>query len=85
MQIENRLTELSDKELESLHGNAIRLAQSGTAAQRAGAELVLPKIGDEVSRRIELLRGDLRKSEEVKRTGQARTRKAAKPSKHDEP
>jgi hypothetical protein len=49
--IEHRLPELSDKELEALHANAVRLAQSGTAAQRDAAEGLLPHIGGEMERR----------------------------------
>lgn len=45
MQIEQRIPELSDKELESLHANAVRLAQSGTEAQRRQAEGLLPQLG----------------------------------------
>jgi hypothetical protein len=48
-----RLADLSDKELEDLHGNAIRLAQSGTGAQRAEAERLLPVIGREVEARAQ--------------------------------
>ena len=54
MKAEKHLTELSDKELENLHGNAIRLAQSGTGAQQADAEWMLPLIGAEVDRRAKL-------------------------------
>lgn len=45
------LANLSDKELEDLHGNAIRLAQSGDPAQRAEAERLLPDIGREIADR----------------------------------
>lgn len=45
MQIEQRIPDLSDKELESLHANAVRLAQSGTEAQRRQAEDLLPRLG----------------------------------------
>jgi hypothetical protein len=51
MLIDARIPDLSDKELENLHGNAIRLAQSGTAAQKAEAERLLPIIGAEVEQR----------------------------------
>jgi len=49
------LSELSDKELECLHGDAIRLSQSGTPAQRIAAEQMLPRVGEEISRRIAAL------------------------------
>jgi hypothetical protein len=45
MRIDQRIPDLSDKELESLHANAFRLAQSGTAAQREHAEELLPLLG----------------------------------------
>jgi hypothetical protein len=51
MPIEMRLTELSDKELEDLHGNAIRLSQSGSPSQQAAAENLLPNVGAEIARR----------------------------------
>jgi hypothetical protein len=46
-----RIPDLSDKELESLHANAVRLAQSGTQTQRLQAESILPQIGAEMERR----------------------------------
>ncbi|MGE0740589.1 MAG: hypothetical protein AB7O98_04540 [Hyphomonadaceae bacterium] len=36
---------MSDKELENLHANAVRLAQSGTPIQQRQAEELLPRIG----------------------------------------
>lgn len=42
MQIDQRIPDLSDKELENLHANAIRLAQSGADLQRQHAERLLP-------------------------------------------
>ena len=51
MQIEQRLPELSDKELENLHGNAVRLAQSGSPAQRRQVETLLPLVGAELESR----------------------------------
>jgi hypothetical protein len=44
------LSSMSDMELEHLHGNAIRLSQSGTPQQRAQAEQLLPGIGKEIAR-----------------------------------
>jgi len=49
--IDQRIADLSDKELENLHGNAIRLAQSGSPGQRSEAERLLPLIGAEVEQR----------------------------------
>lgn len=51
MLIDSRIADLSDKELENLHGNAIRLAQSGTPSQKTEAERLLPVIGAEVEAR----------------------------------
>jgi hypothetical protein len=43
--IDQRIPDLSDKELEQMHANAARLALSGTKIQREQAERVLPLIG----------------------------------------
>jgi hypothetical protein len=45
MGIDQRIPDLSDKELEKLHANAVRLAQSGAPAQRQQAEELLPLLG----------------------------------------
>jgi hypothetical protein len=42
MAIGDRIPDLSDKELESLHANAVRLALSGAITQRRQAEELLP-------------------------------------------
>ena len=42
MEIDQRIPDLSDKELENLHANAVRLEQSGTQIQRQHAERLLP-------------------------------------------
>ena len=52
MRLEKRLSEYSSKELEALHGDAIKRAQSGTPEQKDEAEAILPRIGAEVERRI---------------------------------
>lgn len=51
MRIGQNLSDLSDNELESLHANAVRLAQSGTPAQRQEAEKLLPLLGAEMEAR----------------------------------
>jgi hypothetical protein len=51
MAIGDRIPGLSDKELESFHANAVRLAQSGSTLQRQQAEELLPLLGAEVERR----------------------------------
>ena len=45
MAIGDRIPDLSDKELESLHANALRLKESGSAIQRQQAEELLPLLG----------------------------------------
>jgi hypothetical protein len=42
MAIADRIPDLSDKELESLQANAVRLKDSGSAAQQRQAEELLP-------------------------------------------
>lgn len=42
---DQRIPALSDKELENLHVNAVRLAQSGSTLQRQKAEELLPVLG----------------------------------------
>ena len=74
MQIESRLTDLTDKELENLYGNAVRLAQSGTGAQKAAAEGLLPHISEEVARRIEALEAKLAGRREERRASMAKAR-----------
>ena len=45
MAIGDRIPDLSDKELESLHTNAVRLKDSGSVQQRQQAEELLPLLG----------------------------------------
>jgi hypothetical protein len=45
MEIDQRIPDLSDHELERLYVNAVRLAQSGTPVQRERAERLLPLLG----------------------------------------
>lgn len=49
--MDQRIPDLSDSQLESLHANAVRLAQSGAESQRQQAESLLPLIGAELERR----------------------------------
>lgn len=46
MEIDQRIPDLSDHELDRLHANAVRLAGSGTPLQRQHAERLLPLIGE---------------------------------------
>ncbi|HVK80527.1 MAG TPA: hypothetical protein VM915_07930 [Verrucomicrobiae bacterium] len=51
MSIDQRIPDLSDKELDTLHANAVRLAESGSVQQRQQAEGLLPLIGAELETR----------------------------------
>jgi hypothetical protein len=51
MEMDQRIPDLSDKELESLHENAVRLAQSGNDRQRQQAEDLLPLIAAQMETR----------------------------------
>jgi hypothetical protein len=51
MEMDRRMPDLSDKELESVHANAVRLSQSGTPQQRRQAESLLPLIGEHMEMR----------------------------------
>lgn len=44
MEIDQRIPDLSDKELDNLHANAVRLSDSGTPIQRQHAERLLPLV-----------------------------------------
>jgi hypothetical protein len=43
--MDQRIAALTDKELESYHANAVRVAQSGASRQREEAERLLPVLG----------------------------------------
>ncbi len=45
MGISDRIPDLSDKELEHLHANAVRLKDAGSQIQRQQAEELLPLLG----------------------------------------
>lgn len=45
MTADQNLSDLSDKQLEDLHADAVRMAQSGTREQRRQAEDLLPLLG----------------------------------------
>ena len=74
MEIEERIPDLSDKELENLHANAVRLKESGTDRQRAQAERLLPLLGVAVEeRRVARLAAQQdRRRESARRTTLAR-------------
>lgn len=49
--MDQRIPDLSDKELENLHANAVRLAQSGSERERERAESLLPLLGAAMAER----------------------------------
>jgi hypothetical protein len=51
MAIDERISGYSDKELGSLHDNVRRLASTGSTAQRAEAERLMPLIDAELAER----------------------------------
>ena len=51
MAIDERIPGFSDKELGSFHDNVRRLAQTGSTAQRAEAERLMPLIDAELAER----------------------------------
>lgn len=51
MGIQERIPDLSEKELESLQANAVRLKESGSAIQRQQAEELLPLLGAAIEER----------------------------------
>lgn len=68
MEMDQRLPDLSEKELESLHANAVRLSQSGTEKQRRQAESLLPLIGEAMeARRAARAEAQAAAKEETKR------------------
>jgi hypothetical protein len=48
MSLIDRLPGLADAELSNLHANAVRLGETGSAAQRASAEKLLPALEAEL-------------------------------------
>jgi hypothetical protein len=79
MTIDTRIPEFTDKELENLHDNAVRLAQSGKPAQKAEAERLLPLIAVELEVRVKAKAVDAadRKIKRRDATAATRKRKAA--------
>lgn len=78
MDIIERIPELSDKQLESFHANASRLIDSGTAAQKAQAEALLPLLAAALSERKATRAETLQ--EKRKAATNARKKKVAAPA-----
>lgn len=77
MGIDQRIPDLSDKELENLHANAVRLEQSGTQMQRQHAEKLLPLL----SAALEERRATKLQAQQEKKASGAAARKSAKAAK----
>jgi len=75
--IDQRIPAYSDAELANLHVNALRLSQSGTDAQKAEAERLLPIINAEVEKR-RLARLQRMAQARVQRREAANAKKAAR-------
>lgn len=74
MTIGDRIPDLSDKELESLHANAVRLKDSGSANQRQQAEELLPLFGVALEeRRLALIATQVEARRAVERGKKAST------------
>ncbi len=76
VEIDQRIPDLSDKELESLHANAVRLAASGSQLQRQQAEHLLPLLG------AALLERKQTRDQALKSRPSARRKTAVKPKPH---
>jgi peptidoglycan hydrolase CwlO-like protein len=77
VEIDQRIPDLSDKELENLHANALRLEQSGSQMQRQHAERLLPLLSAAMEERRA---AKLQAQQEKKASGVA-ARKSAKAAK----
>jgi hypothetical protein len=71
--MDQRIPDLSDKELESLHANALRLAASGSDKQRQQAESLLPLIDAQ----LEVRRAARAEAQAEKRVSKKKAAKAA--------
>jgi len=71
------LRNMSDMQLERLHGDSIRLSQSGTKAQREQAEQILPRVGEEIARRRRVHVHDVKRKRDDAATARAKAKKSA--------
>jgi hypothetical protein len=74
MEIDQRIPDLSDKELENLHANALRLVESGSVKQRQQAESLLPLLGAAIQTR----RAARAEADQARRKSNVRRKAAAK-------
>lgn len=79
MEMAQRIPDLSDAELETLHANAVRLAQSGTLKQKQQAESLLPLLDTALEQRraVRAEAALARKRGPVKRKSPAGAKEAA--------
>jgi len=80
MEIDQRIPDLSDKELERLHANAVRLAESGAERQRQQAEGLLPLLTAAIEER-RVARNEAQ--QDKRRTNATARRKAAEVAKEE--
>jgi len=78
LEIDQRIPDLSDKELENLHANAVRLEQSGTQIQRQHAERLLPLLSAALEERKA---AKLEAQQEARRISTANRKTATKAAK----
>lgn len=84
MAIEDRIPQLTDKELDNLHDNAVRLASSGTAAQKAEATRLLPIIDAAVEDRRAARTVELAEKKKARQVTMAEARAKKKASRKAE-
>lgn len=77
-EIDQRIPDLSDKELERLHANAVRLQESGTPKQREQAASLLPLVAAALEQRRAVKAETQAETRRVATEKRAVTRKAAK-------
>lgn len=79
MSIEDRIPQLTDKELENLHDNAERIAKGSASKQQAEASRLLPIIADALVERKKTRATELAEKKVVRQKdmADARAKKAA--------
>ncbi len=78
MSVEDNIPNLTDKELENLHANAVRLVEAGSVQQRAQAETLLPLLGAALEERRAAKASALQDKRKIATQKRAQTTKAAK-------
>lgn len=82
MEIGQRIPDLSDKELENLQANALRLAQAGTIKQKEQAESLLPMLASAMEERRAAKTAAQQETKRVNAEKRSATAKAAKAAKN---